>query len=131
MDSYIRLKVIIAFSIYCLLLIAYCLLLIAHSVGFVLPLISDLSKEISRSYGVLNSAGTVALRGLVLLDPTGTIRHHSVNDLGIGRSVDESLRLVQAVKWVDEVGEVCPANWKKGEKAINSTKASEYFKLLK
>jgi peroxiredoxin 2/4 len=95
--------------------------------GFKLPLISDLSKEISRSFGVLSANGNVALRAQVLIDRTGTIRHHSVNDLGIGRSVDESLRLVQATKWVDENGEVCPVNWKKGKAAINPTNSSEYF----
>lgn len=91
-------------------------------------MISDLSKEISRSFGVLSANGNVALRAQVLIDPRGTIRHHSVNDLGIGRSVDESLRLVQAVKWVDEVGEVCPVNWKKGQQGLDTSKASEYFK---
>ena len=71
--------------------------------------------------------GNVALRAQVLIDPKGVVRHHSVNDLGIGRSVDESLRLLQASKWVDERGEVCPVDWKRGQAAIDPSKSSEYF----
>lgn len=98
---------------------------------FNLPLISDLSKEISKSYGVLTGDGRVALRAQVLIDPQGRVRHHSVNDLGIGRSVDEALRLLQACKWVDENGgEVCPANWKKGDKTIKPASSEEYFKSI-
>lgn len=96
--------------------------------GFKLPLISDLSKEISKSYGVLSLSNTVALRAQILIDPTGRVRHQSVNDLSIGRSVDESLRLVQAVKFADENGQVCPVNWKRGERAIDVKKSGEYFK---
>lgn len=94
-----------------------------------MPLLSDLSKEISRSYGVLSEASTVALRAQVLIDKKGIVRQYSVNDLGIGRSVDESLRLVQAVKFVDESsGQVCPINWKPGNQTIDTKAPEKYFK---
>lgn len=123
------------YFLYTILSFYHSILLTLHPrtlAGFKLPLISDLSKEISRSFGVLAANGNVALRAQVLLDPTGIIRHHSVNDLGIGRSVDESLRLVQAVKFVDDNGgrEVCPVNWKKGGASINPAKSEDYFKNL-
>ena len=105
--------------------------LIHTILGFKLPLLSDLSKEMSKNYGVLSANNSVSLRAQILIDPHGIIRHHSVNDLGIGRSVEESLRLVRAVRWVDEMGEVCPVNWKQGDKGINPLKPDEYFKNSK
>jgi peroxiredoxin 2/4 len=84
------------------------------------PLVQDLNKEISKSYGIL-FGGSVALRGLFLIDPTGTVRHSVINDLGLGRSVDEALRMVDAVQFSDTHGEVCPANWKEGEEAMKPT----------
>ena len=92
--------------------------------GFKLPLLSDLSKEMSRSFGVLNAPGTVALRATLLIDPTGTVRHSSVNDLGVGRSVEEALRVVRAVRRVDEAGgeEVCPVDWVPGQPTIKPGK---------
>ncbi len=81
------------------------------------PLVADLSKEVSTSYGVLLN-GQVALRGLFLIDPEGVIRHAVINDLPIGRSVDEALRVLDAAQYHAEHGEVCPANWKKGEAAM-------------
>jgi len=84
------------------------------------PLVSDLTKNIARSYGVLlNDA--VALRGLFLIDTHGMVRHALVNDLPLGRSVDEALRLVDALQFHEEHGEVCPANWKQGEKGMKPT----------
>ena len=84
------------------------------------PLVADLSKKIARSYGVLlNDA--VALRGLFLIDKKGVVRHALVNDLPLGRSVDEALRLVDALQFHEEHGEVCPANWKQGEKGMKPT----------
>ena len=93
-------------------------------------MISDLSKEITKSYGVLSASGTVALRAQILIDPSGIVRHQSINDLGIGRSVDESLRILQAVKWVDEKGEVCPVNWKPGQDAINTKNSIKFFNKI-
>lgn len=85
------------------------------------PLVQDLNKEIAKSYGIL-FGGSVALRGLFLIDPTGKIRHSVINDLPLGRSVDEALRMVDAVQFSDTHGEVCPANWKQGEEAMKPTK---------
>ncbi|XP_078490880.1 peroxiredoxin-like [Ciona intestinalis] len=83
-----------------------------------IPLLSDLTKNISRDYGVLLENAGIALRGLFIIDPSGNIRHASVNDLPVGRSVDEVLRLVQAFQFVDKHGEVCPASWTPGSKTI-------------
>lgn len=81
------------------------------------PLVSDLSKKISRDYGVLFGE-EVALRGLFLIDKEGIIRHGLVNDLPLGRNVDEALRMVDALQFTEEHGEVCPANWREGEDAM-------------
>ena len=81
------------------------------------PLVSDITKEISRSYGVLYE-NSVALRGLFLIDKEGVVRHAVINDLPLGRSVDEALRMVDALQYYEEHGEVCPANWKPGEEAM-------------
>ena len=84
------------------------------------PLIADVKKSIARDYGVLFN-DSVALRGLFLIDTKGIIRHSVVNDLPLGRSVDEALRVVDALQYTEEHGEVCPANWKKGEAAMTPT----------
>ncbi len=84
------------------------------------PLVADLDKKISEEYGVLfNNA--IALRGLFLIDKDGVIRSQVVNDLPLGRSVEESLRVLDALQFTEEHGEVCPANWKKGEDAMTPT----------
>ena len=80
------------------------------------PLVADISKEISRSYGVLvedpsDDLYGAALRGLIIIDGNGKIRSIQINDAPVGRSVDETLRLIQAFKHTDDHGEVCPANW--------------------
>ncbi|EPZ32226.1 thioredoxin peroxidase [Rozella allomycis CSF55] len=93
-----------------------------------IPILSDLNKSISKSYGVLiNDA--VAVRALFVIDGKGTIRHITMNDLPIGRNVDEALRVVQALQYTDEHGEVCPVNWKKGDNAMkpDPKKSKEYF----
>lgn len=83
-------------------------------------MVADLSKSISRDYGVLlNDA--IALRGLFLIDKEGIVRHALVNDLPLGRSVDEVLRLVDALQFTEKYGEVCPANWHAGEKGMKPT----------
>jgi peroxiredoxin 2/4 len=84
------------------------------------PLVADLNKSIARDYGVLFN-DSVALRGLFLIDPKGVIRHAVVNDLPLGRNVDEALRMLDALQFHEEHGEVCPANWKKGEDAMKPT----------
>ena len=84
------------------------------------PLVADLNKSISRDYGVLTDDG-IALRGLFLIDKEGVVRHGLVNDLPLGRSVDEALRVVDALQFTEEHGEVCPANWHEGEEAMKPT----------
>jgi len=84
------------------------------------PLVSDMSREVARSYGVLFQ-DEVALRGLFLLDREGVVRHAVVNDQPLGRSVDEALRMVDALRFHDEHGEVCPAGWKKGSPGMNAS----------
>ncbi len=84
------------------------------------PLVSDLNKDISRSYSVLLDGG-VALRGLFLIDKEGIIRHQVVNDLPLGRSVNEALRVLHALQFTEKHGEVCPANWQQGEEAMAPT----------
>jgi len=84
------------------------------------PLVSDLTKKISQAYGVLHNE-SVSLRGLFIIDKEGTIRHMLVNDLPIGRNVDEALRIIDAIQHYEKFGEVCPANWRHGEGAMNPT----------
>lgn len=111
--------------------------------GVTFPLVSDLSKTISENYDVL--AGTyeydeedervefdgeaVAYRGLFLIDKQGIVRHQIVNDLPLGRSVDEAIRMVDALQFFEENGEVCPADWHKGDKGLKATQEgiSEYL----
>ncbi len=90
--------------------------------GITYPLIADLNKTIAQDYGVLLSAG-VALRGLFIIDADEkqSIRHITINDLPLGRNVEEALRLLDAIDFSNEHGEVCPANWKKGDKAFKPT----------
>lgn len=84
------------------------------------PLVADLTKQISRDYGVLFNEA-VALRGLFLIDKEGIVRHALVNDLPLGRSIDEAIRLVDALQFHEEHGEVCPANWRKGEEGMKAS----------
>ncbi|MDJ0763889.1 MAG: peroxiredoxin [Myxococcota bacterium] len=87
------------------------------------PLVSDMSRQIARSYGVLYEE-EVALRGLFLIDRQGIVRHAVINDQPLGRSVDEALRMVDALRFFDAHGEVCPANWKKGDAGMKATTES-------
>lgn len=110
--------------------------------GVAYPLVADLSKTIAENYGVLageynyNEEGEmtfegepVAYRGLFLIDKEGIVRHQIVNDLPLGRNVDEALRMVDALQFFEENGEVCPANWHAGEKAMKATQdgVSQYL----
>lgn len=92
------------------------------------PLVADLGKSIAADYGVLFN-GEVALRGLFLIDRKGIVRHALVNDLPLGRDVSETLRILDALQFVEEHGEVCPANWRKGNEAMIPTAAgvAEYL----
>jgi len=81
------------------------------------PLVADLTKNIAREYGVLFDE-SVALRGLFLIDKEGVIRHAIINDLPLGRSVEEVIRMLEALQHHEQYGEVCPANWKPGEDAM-------------
>ena len=102
--------------------------------GVTYPIVSDLSKTISENYDVLagsyeyDETGEVrfdgtpqSYRGLFLIDKHGVVRHQLVNDMPLGRSVDEALRIVDALQFYEQNGEVCPANWKKGDKAMKPT----------
>ncbi len=102
--------------------------------GVKYPLVADLSKTIAENYGVLageydmddNGDSTfkgapVAYRGTFLIDKEGVVRHQVVNDLPLGRSIDEALRMVDALQYFEKNGEVCPANWKEGDKAMAPT----------
>lgn len=100
--------------------------------GLSYPLVSDVTKSISKDYGVLiedGDAAGVALRGLFIINPEGVLRQITVNDLPVGRSIDETLRLLKAFKFTDVHGEVCPANWVPGSDTIkpNPKDSQEYF----
>ena len=102
--------------------------------GVKYPLVADLSKTIAQNYGVLAgeydmddngnevfSGAPVAYRGTFLIDKEGVVRHQVVNDLPLGRSIDEALRMVDALQYFEKNGEVCPANWKEGDEAMAPT----------
>jgi alkyl hydroperoxide reductase subunit AhpC len=92
-----------------------------------IPLVSDITKQISKDFGVLLDGG-IAARGTFIIDPKGIVRQISVNDLSVGRSVDETLRLVEGFQFADEHGEVCPTGWKKGAKTMKpDPKGSQEF----
>jgi peroxiredoxin 2/4 len=89
--------------------------------GIEYPLLSDLNKTIAKSYGVLKEEEGIAYRGLFLIDRAGVVRHQVINDLPLGRSVDEALRMVDALIFFEDHGEVCPADWKIGKKSMKAT----------
>ena len=95
------------------------------------PLISDITKKIAGDYGVLLDDG-VALRGTFLIDPKGIIRQATVNDLPVGRNINEALRLIRAFQYTDKHGEVCPANWDEGAKTMvpDPKKSQDYFSTV-
>jgi alkyl hydroperoxide reductase subunit AhpC len=92
------------------------------------PLVSDITKQISKDFGVLLDSG-VALRGTFIIDPQGIIRQATVNDLPVGRNIDEAIRLLKAFQFNEKHGEVCPANWNDGAKTMTPdvNKSKEYF----
>ena len=85
------------------------------------PLVSDINKTIARDYDVLVPNEGIAYRGAFLIDKEGVVRHQTVNDLPLGRNISEFLRLVEALQYTEEHGEVCPANWNQGDKAMTPT----------
>jgi len=84
------------------------------------PLVADLDKSISQAYGVLLPAG-ISLRGLFLIDKSGIVQHQLVNNLPLGRNVDEAIRILDALQFTEKYGEVCPANWKPGQEGMKPT----------
>ena len=92
-----------------------------YGVLFFYPLVADLTHEICRAYGVETPAGDVALRGSFLIDVSGVVRHQVVNDLPLGRDIDEMLRMVDALQFHESHGEVCPAGWRKGRSGMRDT----------
>ena len=101
--------------------------------GVSYPLVADLTKSIAADYDVLKEDEGVAYRGLFIIDKEGTVRHQLVNDLPLGRNVDEALRLIDALQFHEEHGEVCPANWTKGDRAMNANSegVQSYFQDVK
>ncbi|XP_064174160.1 thioredoxin-dependent peroxide reductase, mitochondrial [Anguilla rostrata] len=97
-----------------------------------IPLLADLNKQVSRDYGVLLEGPGIALRGLFIIDPSGVVKHMSVNDLPVGRCVEETLRLVKAFQFVETHGEVCPASWTPDSPTIKPTPegSKEYFEKV-
>lgn len=90
--------------------------------GISYPLVSDITKSIAQDYDVLAEGG-IAYRGLFLIDKDGIVRHQVINDLPLGRNVDEALRMIDAWHFHQQHGEVCPANWSQGDQAMQATPA--------
>ena len=97
--------------------------------GVKYPVVSDLNKEITRAYGVEVEGAGIAYRGLFLIDQNGIVQHQVVNNLPLGRNVDEAVRMVKALQFFEKNGEVCPANWNEGSKGMKPTDAGlkDYF----
>ncbi|XP_048377797.1 peroxiredoxin-1-like [Stegostoma tigrinum] len=94
-----------------------------------IPLVADLTQSIAKEYGILKEDEGIAYRGLFIIDEKGILRQITINDLPVGRSVDETLRLVQAFQFTDKHGEVCPAGWKPGADTIkpNVNDSKKFF----
>jgi peroxiredoxin 2/4 len=85
------------------------------------PMVADLTKQIARDYDVLIEGAGVALRGTFLIDKEGVVRHQLVNDLPLGRNIEEAIRMVDALNFFEENGEVCPAGWNKGKEGMEAS----------
>lgn len=98
--------------------------------GVKYPLLADITKQIAADYDVLLEEDGVALRGFFLIDKDGVVQHQVVNNLPLGRSVDEAIRMVDALQFFEKNGEVCPANWSQGDKSMKPTDEGlkDYFK---
>lgn len=94
-----------------------------------IPIMADKTRRIAKDYGIYIEEVGVSLRGLFIIDTKGIVRQITINDLSVGRNVEEILRLVEAFQFSDKHGEVCPANWKKGQQAIIPDRdgAKKYF----
>ena len=92
------------------------------------PLVADVNKKITYDYGVMHEAG-IAFRGLFLIDTNGIVQHQLINNLPLGRNIDEALRMVDALQYHEKNGEVCPANWSEGSDGMKAdpTGSKEYF----
>ncbi len=97
--------------------------------GVSYPIVSDMNKTITGDYDLLVEGAGIAYRGLFLIDPDFVVRHQVVNDLPLGRSVDETLRMIDALQFVEKHGEVCPADWNLGDKTMKETQGGleEFF----
>lgn len=97
--------------------------------GVKYPMVADITKSIAHDYDVL-TGDAVAFRGLFLIDKEGVVQHQVVNNLPLGRNIEEALRMVDALQFFEKNGEVCPANWKKGDKAMKADQKGleEFFK---
>jgi len=97
--------------------------------GVAFPLVADLNKSISQAYDVLIPHEGIAYRGLFLIDREGLVRHQVINDLPLGRSVEETLRILDALIYFEHHGEVCPANWQQGKQSMKPTQEGleKYF----
>lgn len=97
--------------------------------GITYPLVADLNKKISQDYDVLIPEDGIAYRGLFLIDKEGIVRHQVINDLPLGRSIDEAIRVLDALLFFEENGEVCPANWQVGAESMQTTQEGleKYF----
>lgn len=97
--------------------------------GVTYPVAADFNKTIAADYDVLDSVSGAAFRGLFLIDQSGKVRHQIVNDMPLGRNVDEALRMVDALQYFEKNGEVCPANWTQGQEAMkpNQEGLKSYF----
>lgn len=85
------------------------------------PMVADIKREIIKAYGIEHPDAGVALRGSFLIDKHGVVRHQVVNDLPLGRNIDEMLRMVDALQFHEEHGEVCPAQWEKGQEGMGAS----------
>lgn len=98
--------------------------------GVTYPLVADINKTISADYDVLVEGAGIAYRGLFLIDKNGVVRHQVVNDLPLGRNIDEAFRMLEALQFTEKHGEVCPANWQEGESGMkpNDGGLKDWFK---
>lgn len=100
--------------------------------GVLYPILSDINKTASRDYGVLIEENGISLRGLFIIDPDGLVQSQTINNLPVGRNVDEAVRLIDAFQTARQSGEVCPANWRKGKDTMKPTpkESLKYFEKV-
>lgn len=97
--------------------------------GIAYPLLSDINKTIAKEYGVLDDCQGIAFRGVFVLDKENIVQSFTINNLSLGRNIEEVVRIIDALQFVEEHGQVCPANWTVGDKAMKPTSEGlkEYF----